>query len=96
MKRIKSWIRNNKAYVIWVSIIMGYTFIMLGIIVVIRVTDGEDRNSFSSRVNQVRETENYTDEETSETETSEAETGTEYVSETADGEITEEISHNEE
>ena len=65
-KRFRQWVRNNKAYVIWVSIIMVYTFVMLGVIIFIRATDKEGQNSFTSRVNQVKEetTEFETEEET--------------------------------
>lgn len=54
-KRLKYWIKMNKAYVIWVSILMGYTFLMLGIIIFIRATDEEGQSSFTSRVNQIQE-----------------------------------------
>jgi len=56
-RRFKSWARQNKPYVIWVSVILIYTFIMLGIIVVIISTDKEGESSFSSRVNKAKETE---------------------------------------
>lgn len=56
-RRFKSWVRQNKPYVIWLSVILIYTFIMLGIIVVIISTDKEGESSFSSRVNKVKETE---------------------------------------
>lgn len=62
VKRIKMWVRLNKPYVIWVSIIVIYTFIMLGIIVVIRATDKDGESSFTSKVNKVRETEVITEE----------------------------------
>lgn len=65
-KRIKMWVKLNKPYVIWVSIILIYTFIMLGIIVFITATDEEGKSSFTSRVNQLKETEVVTEEQTTE------------------------------
>lgn len=61
-KRIKMWVRLNKPYVIWLSIIIIYTLIMLGIIVIITATDKDGESSFTSRVNKARETEVITEE----------------------------------
>lgn len=62
IKKIKMWVRLNKPYVIWLSIILIYTFIMLGVIVIITATDKDGDSSFTSKVNKVRETEISTEE----------------------------------
>lgn len=61
-KRIKMWMKLNRPYVIWVSVIVIYTLIMLGIIVVITATDKDGESSFTSKVNKLKETETITEE----------------------------------
>lgn len=61
-KRIKMWMKLNKPYVIWVSVIVIYTLIMLGVIIVITATDKDGDSSFTSKVNKLKETETITEE----------------------------------
>lgn len=61
-RRIKMWMKLNRPYVIWVSVIVIYTLIMLGIIVVITATDKDGESSFTSKVNKLKETETITEE----------------------------------